>query len=108
MTIMLIRHSCFGCCYVGLTLSPGLSSVPRSASEQVHKDLGEHSQEWAVPSPNRAKNHRMLFSVNQLGEVGQVLLIAAQEWAECWSVGGEKLNYEPLVSLGFYYYSLSF
>lgn len=46
----------------------------------------------------------MLFSVDQLGEVGQVLLIAAQEWAGRSSVGGEKLNYASLVSLGLYYF----
>lgn len=45
----------------------------------------------------------MLFSVNNLGEVGQILLIAAQEWAGHWWVGGEKLYCASHVSLGFHY-----
>lgn len=56
--------------------------------------------------PSWAKNHRMLFSVNKLGKAGQVLLIAGMGWA--LSVGGEKLNYASFISLGFYYFSLSF
>lgn len=50
MTIMLITHWCFRCCWVVLTLKKGHFSFPCSASKEVHKKLGRNMARRPVPN----------------------------------------------------------
>lgn len=67
-----------GCCWVALTLNQGLSSVPYSASEEVHEELagaGPGQVTWT--GPRDIPYHRTPRTVSKLGELdmkGQSLL----------------------------------
>lgn len=47
------------------------------------------------------KDHRMAYSMNELGKNGWEGLISAGEWVGCWSAGGGQLYYTAFVFLGF-------